>query len=71
MFKRKYKASILDSKWHLIKIEKFDVIPRQYEYMYFDNQYYEILNVVHTLDKKQEIFIIVSELADEKKKIFV
>jgi hypothetical protein len=27
-----------------------------------DNQYYEVLNVVHMLNEKQDIFVIVNEL---------
>ena len=61
MFKRKYTVSLLDSKWVVLKRDvKLSVIPRRDEYLYFDNQYYEVLNVVHMLNNKQDIFVIIN-----------
>jgi len=69
MFERKYTISILNSKWEEIKRNiKIDVIPRRDEFIYLDNQYYEVLNIVHTLDEKQDIFVIINELAVNPKK---
>ena len=62
MFKTKYKVSILDSKWQPIEIKlKLSVIPRRDEYIYLNNQYYQVLNVVHKLNDKQDIFIVINE----------
>ena len=69
MFERKYTISILNSKWEEIKRNiKIDVIPRRDEFIYLDDQYYEVLNIVHTLDEKQDIFVIINELAVDPKK---
>jgi hypothetical protein len=38
------------------------IIPRRDEYIYLNEQYYEVLNVVHTLNEKQDIFVIVNEM---------
>ena len=59
----KYTVTILNSKWNPIKrnVEMF-IIPRRDEYIYMDEQYYEVLNVVHTLNEKQDIFVIVNEM---------
>ena len=60
----KYTVSILNSKWHPIKRNvEIVIIPRRDEYFYLNEQYYQVLNVVHTLNEKQDIFIIVDELA--------
>jgi hypothetical protein len=62
MFKRKYKVSMLDSKWNPIKRNvKLDVIPKSDEYIWDTTKYYRVINVVHSIDKKHEIFIIVEE----------
>lgn len=66
MFETKYTVSILDSKWVPIKRNlKLKVIPRRDELIYLDEQYFEVLNVVHRLNTKQDIFIIINELAKE------
>ncbi len=38
------------------------IIPRRDEYVYMNEQYYEVLNVVHMLNEKQDIFVIVNEM---------
>jgi hypothetical protein len=66
MFKRKYTVSLLDSKWVVLKRDvKLSVIPRRDEYLYFDNQYYEVLNVVHMLNNKQDIFVIINGIQNK------
>ncbi len=59
----KYTVSILNSKWHPIKRNvEMIIIPRRDEYVYMNEQYYEVLNVVHMLNEKQDIFVIVNEM---------
>lgn len=59
----KYTVSILNSKWQPIKRNvEMIIIPRRDEYVYMNEQYYEVLNVVHTLNEKQDIFVIVNEM---------
>ena len=59
----KYTVSILNSKWVPIKRNvEMIIIPRRDEYLYIDKQYYEVLNVVHMLNEKQDIFVIVDEM---------
>jgi hypothetical protein len=68
MFKRQYTASILDSKWNVVKNRmKFAAIPRSGEYLFFDGLYHEVLNIVHTLDGKQGIFVIINEIPNQIK----
>ena len=67
MFKRKYTTTLLDSKWSVIKNGViFKVIPRKYEYIYYNDMYYQVLNVVHNLTVKHEILIIVEEFSQKK-----
>jgi len=66
----KYNITILDSKWSPIKSNlKVNTIPRSGEFIYLDEQYYEVLNVVHSINKKHEIFVVVSELENQKNKL--
>ena len=59
----KYTVSILNSKWQPIKRNvEMIIIPRRDEYVYMNDQYYEVLNVVHMLNEKQDIFVIVKEM---------
>lgn len=61
----KYTVSILNSKWHPIKRNvEMVIIPRRDEYIYLNEQYYQVLNVVHTLNEKQDIFVIVEEVSN-------
>ena len=68
MFKRQYTASILNSKWEVVKNRvKFITIPRSGEYLFFDGLYHEVLNIVHTLGGKQGIFVIINEIPHQIK----
>lgn len=68
MFKKKYSISILDSKWIPIKRNvKMEVVPRRDEYIWFDEKYYIVLNVVHSITDKLEVFVVV----EEKEKITI
>jgi hypothetical protein len=68
MFKKKYSISILDSKWIPIKRNvKMEVVPRRDEYIWFEEKYYIVLNVVHSITDKQEVFVVV----EEKEKITI
>lgn len=69
MFKTKYTVSILDSKWNPINIKlKLAVIPRRDEFIFLDGQYYSVLNVVHMVNKKQDIFVIINEIPSQPNK---
>jgi len=62
MFKSKYKVILIDSKWSVVKNNiKLSVLPRRDEYVFFDGLYYLVLNVVHVLDGKQGVFVIINE----------
>jgi len=60
---RKYSVSILDRKWKPIKeVVKVKHIPRAGEILFFEENYYRVINVVHFITDKQGIFIIVEKL---------
>lgn len=67
IFKR-YKVSFLNEKWELIKedVKVFD-IPRTHEVIYLisEQTYYRVVNVIHNIDKKQEIYIIIERYTDD------
>jgi hypothetical protein len=64
MFRTKYTVTILDSKWQVIKNNlKLSVVPRQGEYIYLDNKYVNVINVVHSVDHKHVIFVVVEEIS--------
>jgi len=69
MFKTKYTVSILNSKWIPLKMDlKLNVVPRSDELIFMDNQYYKVLNIVHMLNEKQGIFVIINELTIQPNK---
>ena len=71
MFKTKYKVTLLDSKWNAVKTNvKLTVLPRRDEYVFFDGLYYLVLNVVHTLDGQQGVFVIIDETTHQIKKVY-
>lgn len=62
MFKRKYNTSILDCKWMPLKRNlKLTFIPRKDEYIWYVDKYYLVVNIIYTLNKEDEILIIVEE----------
>jgi hypothetical protein len=62
MFRKKYTVSMLDSKWLPIKRNvRMEFIPRTDEYIWLDNKYFIVINIVHSITDKYEIFIIVEE----------
>lgn len=62
MFRKKINVSLLDSKWEVIQRNlKLEIIPRRDEYLWFNNKYYVVLNIVHSIDGKGEILIIIEE----------
>lgn len=70
MFQVKYSVSILNSKWEVIKRGlKLSIIPRQGEFIYLDNRYVSVVNVVHTLNQNHEVFVIVEDLASQPQNI--
>ena len=61
-FSKKYTVTFLNSKWEIVKSNvKLVSIPNRNEYIYMDNRYYDVLNVVHTIDKNHKILIIIEE----------
>jgi hypothetical protein len=70
MFRRKYNISLLDSKWQIIKGKiKFKHIPRKDEYLYYEEKYYIVLNVIHSIEKKNNIFLVIDPIENISKKI--
>lgn len=66
MFKTKYNASILDVNWLPLKRGlKLDFIPRKDEFIFIENEYYRVVNVVHLLNKNQEAFIVIEKLPNK------
>lgn len=61
---RKYSISLLDEKWELIRPRiKVKQIPRYGEFIYLsdEKQYYKVLNVIHNMTNKHEIFVVVEK----------
>jgi len=68
MFRRKYTVTVLDSKWNVIKNRlKLNPIPRKDELLFFDGLYYEVINIVHRIDEKQGIFVVVNPFKHQEK----
>ena len=69
MFNRKYTITILDCKWQIVKNKvKMDIVPRKDEYLFIENQYYEILSIVHNFGEKIGVFLIVNPIENIFKK---
>jgi len=66
MFRKKYTVTLLNSKWEILKRNlPFEIIPRKDEFIWLDDQYFEVINLVHQIDKKQSIFVIVNPLTNK------
>jgi hypothetical protein len=63
MFNKKYKVTILDSKWDVLKDSVYlDVIPRKEEYIFMNDQYYSVLNVIHMINNNFRWFFNTREI---------
>ncbi len=38
-----------------------DIVPQRDEYIYMDDKYYNVLNVVHSMGKKHNILVVIDE----------
>lgn len=65
IFKPKYTVVILNSKWEILeKNLKLVKLPRQKEYIWNDIKYYQVINVIHSLQNLKQITIIVEEIGN-------
>jgi len=61
-FSKKYTVTFLNSKWEIVKSKiKLNVIPQKGEYVYMNNRYYDVLNLIHSIDNQHNIHIVVEE----------
>jgi hypothetical protein len=61
-FDKKYTVTLLNSKWEIVKSELIlNTVPRRDEYIYIDDAYYDVLNVVHSIGKYHNILVIIQE----------
>lgn len=65
MFNKKYSVSILDENWgEIVATLNLQFIPRKDELIWLEKfqQYFMVLKIVHYLNEKQGIFIVVKTL---------
>ena len=69
MFKRKYSLTFIDERWDVMKTQQLFVIPRLNELVYLDTdkKYYQVINVIHYLNKKHGIFIVLTPFENNLK----
>lgn len=61
-FDKKYTVTFINSKWEVVKSNvKLNSIPQRDEYIYMNEKYYDVLNVVHSIDKTHQILVIIDE----------
>ena len=68
MFFKKYKITIIDEKWNIIKSNfKIKVIPRTHELFYLEenDKYYRVVNVIHNIRNEQEICVVIEDYIDD------
>jgi hypothetical protein len=61
MFGKSY-ITLIDEKWEVVKDKLFvKSIPKSGELIYIveQEQYYKVLNVIHNIGKKQDIFVVI------------
>lgn len=61
---KRYSVSVLNSNWEvMIPVIKLEHLPRMDELIYLESneEYYQVKTVVHNINKKQGVFIIVEK----------
>ena len=64
----KIRVNIIDEQWNTLKTNfKLKVIPRIHELMYFSDieKYYRVVNVIHNINDKQNITVVIEEYTDD------
>lgn len=67
MFNR-IRVNIIDEQWNTLKTNfKLKVIPRIHELMYLSDieKYYRVVNVIHNINDKQNITVVIEEYTDD------
>ena len=69
IFKKRHSITIMNDKWEVLKNNhKLSNLPRNGEFIYLEeyNSYFKVVNVIHYLNNKHGIFIIVREFSQQK-----
>jgi hypothetical protein len=64
----KIRVNIIDEQWNTLKTNfKLKVIPRIHELMYLGDieKYYRVVNVIHNINDKQNITVVIEEYTDD------
>jgi hypothetical protein len=65
MFKKKNNIRFIDVNWKILKNDiQMNVIPKKNELLFFNDIYYEVVNVIYDISKieKQQIIVVLTEL---------
>ena len=68
MFNKKCKVSFINTNWEFIKQNVvLDILPNRDELIYIEEfgKYFEVINVVHKLNSKHNIFVIIKEFPEK------
>jgi hypothetical protein len=70
MIKRKYSVTILDESWKVLRPDmRLSIIPRTGELVYLEEftKYFVVIKVIHYLNKKHGIFLIIGDYIEAEK----
>jgi len=69
IFSNKVNVNIINNSWEFILSNvKLKTLPRENELLLAtDDTYYRVLNIIHSLNAKKDIFIVVEKFNNEKK----
>lgn len=63
MFFRKKYITLINPKWEIVKANvKYDHLPKKDEFIFIDENYYEVLNVIHKLDDNNTTLVVVQKM---------
>lgn len=65
MFKKKNNIRFIDVDWTILKNDvQMNIIPKKNELLFFNNVYYEVVNVIYDISKieKQQVIVVLTEL---------
>lgn len=65
MFKKKNNIRFIDVNWKILTNDvKMNVIPKKNELIFFNEIYYEVVNVIYDISKieKQQVIVVLTEL---------
>jgi hypothetical protein len=66
---KKYKINLISEKWDIISSNySVEIIPKINECIYINEEYYQVINIIHNFDiKNSNLTVVIEKINNERK----